>query len=604
MQGRLDQPITIDNDEKWILPTDADFSNFSDSQAEGPFSTTASRCVADAYIQDQIKGHEKIIRYYNRCHNALTIACRFPPEILSAIFSEVVQCFDSQATSSDYFPKIRYLDWIKSVSHVCSHWREVALNVPELWSNIPLYNPRWAREMVRRSDPMPMTIRYEGPTSVTKNERCTRSFQLLIGILRFFLPRIKSLTLDSRKTSGRFLSYQTSRESINILSLLNNPASMMERLEVRLLTKTDNNKLPNEFIAMSSQLRHLTLEDCGIVWDPKRIELVNLRSLKLVNLRRETNPSLYQLLTILRQTSRLESLNLEMRDQETGLGDSSLQPGVDPVPLRHLRRITLTGGLSYCVLLNHIIFSKNARLIHLNIQDQSEILRPLAALAEKFDNGIEDPTVSLNLSRHSIRCWKSKDTTNIPSLHDPPTIHIGSFNTKMDILRRHLRLNQLISLTVDILLEQDSWTFFATLPQLRDICVRSFQNEFLNALHRGLVKKLTADVQPFHMTFPALRNLSMVEWYFFEADSSEHDALAPYLDPVQQMLSCFELRKKAGLPLECLRLDECSGVNDLQLEHLQVVIDQVKYTEWEADDDDSYYEETSRDFDPIDFYDD
>ncbi|KAG6879493.1 hypothetical protein C0992_002103 [Termitomyces sp. T32_za158] len=585
---------------------DGDFCQFLDPRAEGPFSTAASRCVADAYIQGQIKGYDTIIRYYNRCRNALNITCRIPHEILSAIFNEVADA-KSVATSSDNFANIGSIDWIQSVSHVCSHWREVALKIPNLWSNIPLNNPSWAEEMVRRSNPVPLTIRYRGPMRVMKNERCIRSFKTVTEILRFHLPRIKNLTLDSWPTFHHFLENGwPSSESIDILSLLNQPAPMMERLEVQLLNETPN-KLPCELFTMSSRLRHLTLRDCWMTWDPELIDFGNLRSLELSNLPRETNPSLYQLLTVLGQTSRLESLSLE-RDRESGLGVSSLLPGVGTVPLRHLERITLI-GLSYCVLLNHIVFSQNAHSIHLNVQDLTEIPSPLAhALAEKLDNGIEGSTLSLSLSSRSFQCWKSKDTIDMPSFHDPPTIDISSRSPNITIfeagfLWRSLRLNQLISLKVDIPLEQVSWTFFGDLPQLRDIYIEIFMDKFLNALHHGL-----ADAQPpVHMTFPALRNLKMVQCLLHRAPDFEDDA--PFVSFVQLMSSCFELRKNAGLPLHWLRLQQCAG-DRLQLERLRAVVDLLECVAcgYGADDQDFRYnvsdgsgyedEETYADFDP------
>ncbi|KAG6896693.1 hypothetical protein C0992_006631 [Termitomyces sp. T32_za158] len=494
------------------------------------------------------------------------MSCRIPPELLSAIFSEVAH--ENR--------KIGHKDWIKSITHVCSHWREVALNDPKLWANISLENAPWAEEMLRRSDPEFLTIRYDGPMKATKHARCTRSLKILSEILRLHLPRIKSLVLDSCTDFGLFLRPDsTASESIDILSLLNQPAPMMERLEVRLFKETKNSMLPCDLFAMSSRLRHLTLENCGMAWDPELINFENLRSLTLSKLPRVANSSLHQILDILRHAPYLESLNLENRDEETGPGDSSLLPGIDPVPLRHLERIKLTGGLSYCVLLNHIVFSQNACSIDLSIRNLSKISRPLAqALADGFDSGIEGSTRSLSIRQSSILYWKSKDTTDVASFRDPPTTSIGGttrfFNT--DLFWKVARLNQLVSLRVSIILEQDSWAFFEDLPQLRDIWVSPFQYTFVDALHHGLVEESTADAQPLHMTFPALRNLTIT------VVPSRYDPVVPFFSLAQSMLACFELRKKAGLRLDRLRLKKCPEVDDLQLQHLRGVIGQVQYT--------------------------
>ncbi|KAG6863369.1 hypothetical protein C0993_011807, partial [Termitomyces sp. T159_Od127] len=367
-----------------------------------------------------------------------------------------------------------------------------------------------------------------------------------------------------------------SSESTSILSSLDQPAPMMEQLEVRLLPDSEH-KLPHRLFTMSSRLRHLVLQDCGMTWHSEFINFENLRSLKLFE---QTESLLYQLLTILRQTSRLESLHLQMRnrmrDQSNGLVDSSLLRGVDPVILGHLKWIRLVGDLSYCDLLDHIVFSRNARSIYLSIQ--KEIPNPLAhSLAEKFDNGIEGSTLFLRLRSDLIECWKSKDTTQIPSCYDEPTIFIKSDSilVEAESFLRHLSLDKLTSLEINKFLEEDSWTLFSNLPQLRDLRLR-FQDEFLDALQPDVAAILLAGAQSVHMPFPALRNLTMYECDLRYASFS-------FVSGAELLSSCFGLRRSIGLPLDSLRLEECTR-NDIirlqvELESLRDIIDKVEWTE-------------------------
>lgn len=71
-----------------------------------------------------------------------------PSEILSDIFVLVKQSYD---TRPGYYFKDGRLGWIKIITHVCHPWRDIALRTQTLWANIPVFNPRWASEMIERS---------------------------------------------------------------------------------------------------------------------------------------------------------------------------------------------------------------------------------------------------------------------------------------------------------------------------------------------------------------------------------------------------------------------------------------------------------------------
>ena len=47
--------------------------------------------------------------------------------------------------------------WV-SISYVCRHWRNVALNCPILWSNLFLTSPRWTEVLLSRSKHAPLRI--------------------------------------------------------------------------------------------------------------------------------------------------------------------------------------------------------------------------------------------------------------------------------------------------------------------------------------------------------------------------------------------------------------------------------------------------------------
>jgi F-box-like len=55
---------------------------------------------------------------------------------------------------------IRTPHWI-AVSHVCHHWRQVALRCKALWTCIPLVSVRWAQRALTLSHPHPITLRID-----------------------------------------------------------------------------------------------------------------------------------------------------------------------------------------------------------------------------------------------------------------------------------------------------------------------------------------------------------------------------------------------------------------------------------------------------------
>ncbi|KAJ6607511.1 hypothetical protein B0H10DRAFT_551566 [Mycena sp. CBHHK59/15] len=96
---------------------------------------------AQRQIDQEISKFQDSVRALQSRRNALSPVSRLPPEMLSRIF---LFCSDSDS-----------LKWIKEVSHICRHWRSVALGCPNLWSFPVFSQPKWADEMLKRSKMAP-----------------------------------------------------------------------------------------------------------------------------------------------------------------------------------------------------------------------------------------------------------------------------------------------------------------------------------------------------------------------------------------------------------------------------------------------------------------
>ncbi|KAJ6628553.1 hypothetical protein B0H10DRAFT_1721180, partial [Mycena sp. CBHHK59/15] len=82
-----------------------------------------------------------------RDHNAKHPINRLPTEILADSF--VLLCDVS---------KIGDASWI-SCSYVCSSWRQIALDTPELWSHVIFTSTKWTKLCLDWAKSLPLIIR-------------------------------------------------------------------------------------------------------------------------------------------------------------------------------------------------------------------------------------------------------------------------------------------------------------------------------------------------------------------------------------------------------------------------------------------------------------
>ncbi|KAG6886797.1 hypothetical protein C0995_004562 [Termitomyces sp. Mi166 len=374
----------------------------------------------------------------------------------------------------------------------------------------------------------------------------------------------------------------------------------MERLTLALPQASDNT-----VVLMAPRLQYLRLEGHGLTWSSDCIDLRNLRSLQISRLTEKMMPSTAQLLAILRQMSRLEILKIS--NQSTQHESPSVPQNTASINLAYLERIDLSDSLAKSAsLLTHIVFSKNARKITLCIQDSRNPSASSAQmLAAKIDDATEGSIVKLEVGS-VIRCWKSKDATQIPSQDASPVIEIGPFSTEAsrigarESFLRSLRLHHLISLVVVDATERDTWSIFGNLPHLEVLQVESDVHpegeiHLLEALQCGLAN--TSDTPPLRPSFVALRRMTISQW---SLNDVFHDAELGTVEVMQLLISCFKLRNQAELPLEFLRLEDCEGVNGEEVDELRKIIEDVEWdgngnvdeeteSECDSDEGDIYY---------------
>ncbi|KAF5333284.1 hypothetical protein D9611_002792 [Ephemerocybe angulata] len=223
------------------------------------FSTETKDLMDVAQVSDVPKYHGMLARRIHQlecelwalrsCHNAVTLTCRLPPEILARIFIDLASMGLSAwyTLAANKKPRKVSVSWLR-VTFVCRHWRSVALQSPSLWSNLVFSNANLAEAMLTRSKGAPLTIWYNGmkdkPSSVLTTALSSvdrlRSVKFSLDKDSYIQP---ALLAWAQKTGPTLTSFEMSYDIGN------------------------SGSLPKAFLRASSHsLRILSLIRCGYTW--------------------------------------------------------------------------------------------------------------------------------------------------------------------------------------------------------------------------------------------------------------------------------------------------------------------------------------------------
>ena len=163
-----DSPVLFGSCPKFLSSSDIQAfarSDVSTSHEAGlyhyHFRAAAMLTVHDgavSSIDKEIDAARQHIRFLLSRRNILMPISALPPELLSRIFHlhalQEPPCFRKQK-----------LGWI-GVTHVCRHWRQVALNDSSLWARIGGVSPRaqWVSKMLVRARNAPLAIDMVSPS--------------------------------------------------------------------------------------------------------------------------------------------------------------------------------------------------------------------------------------------------------------------------------------------------------------------------------------------------------------------------------------------------------------------------------------------------------
>jgi hypothetical protein len=103
--------------------------------------------IARSKVDGEIQPLETALRPAKSRRNTTALVFRLPPELLCRVFKHVWSMMSGKTSQ-----------WVK-VTHVCSHWRTIAMSFQELWSHIEFGCREWAQEMLQRAKLVPLTVK-------------------------------------------------------------------------------------------------------------------------------------------------------------------------------------------------------------------------------------------------------------------------------------------------------------------------------------------------------------------------------------------------------------------------------------------------------------
>jgi hypothetical protein len=228
------------------------------------FSFTMDPVAFDAQadvsaIDRKIKDTFCIIYTLRRERNAKSGINTLPPELLARIF-----CL-AQTEGVDYLywnrPSIlRYYFF----THVCSHWRQIAVSTPSLWSNITFIHKHWTYEMLARAKAVPLSI----SVGIVHQKELIKAILACMGRIRDL-----RLSVQSWKSDSCFDSFFLSAPLLQTLDI----ASMDSSEPIIFSELIFNQHAP--------QLTSVKLKNCLFQWSSMAATFVNVEQLEILNVK-------------------------------------------------------------------------------------------------------------------------------------------------------------------------------------------------------------------------------------------------------------------------------------------------------------------------------
>ena len=172
--------------------------------------------------------------------------CRLPPELLAAIFLEYMQRY-----RGSLFYARRVPPWV-DVSYVCRYWRNAALNCANLWAHLFFVSSEWMDELLRRSKTAPLIIYVDFYCPKSDPGKTSCCLQKALG----HMGRIQDLWIDCN-----------SEDMLNMIhARLTAAAPLLRSLHLSRFDDGENHFIIRKDTLPGACLRMLHLDLCHVDW--------------------------------------------------------------------------------------------------------------------------------------------------------------------------------------------------------------------------------------------------------------------------------------------------------------------------------------------------
>lgn len=529
--------------------------------------------------------------------NSTSPVCSFPSEILTEVFLRAARSHERDAIT--HLKTLPPYSWIRWVTHVCRHWRNVALNCQPLWSNLTLTGCRdFMALLLERTKDMPLSIRMvltnESPSRSSRSWR-EEAAKLLLS----HLPRTRTLSLT---VVERYLG-----DAFEYIATV--PAPLLESLYIfQDATAYSSSPFPHhlrlaeQFLGRretQESLRRLTIYHFPLDWPMLRLPNMTHLAVKCLSRAQRLLLPPRDFLQALVHMPLLEELIMArtLLAPRNEVEEASLAAQLPGVVLTHLRLVRMEESLLPCAfLLDHMDMPSLATLSLVLLNDQ------LNQHPEVVPDRFFDVLVRKSASLGRIRTLAMTSPLHGPEIrvcaydeyHEPPT---------QDIHVTDLLPDSIFAPCVDISLEWSAQDFavLCQLPPFDD--VRSvFVAAPLSTRMWLAVGRHTSNVThlryqpPVHRGIPLHDALLQHPWAsrVKGAGGGELHAKEQYIFPrlriltleepdftlgfedVARLLGSFVQRRKAGAEIETLQVVHPINMRPVHLDYLKEVVSNVK----------------------------
>ncbi|KAK7049336.1 hypothetical protein VNI00_005937 [Paramarasmius palmivorus] len=508
-------------------------------------------------LDEKIAQTKENLRSLHFQRNALIPICRLPSEILGLILTF---CASDERLRRYGTTRLR-MSWLW-LTHVCQHWRAIALGCPAMWDTPDFSKPSLAREMLVRAKLAPLYIR-----ATVRSDRVDRQ-EVLRDALRD-MTRVAAIEID---TSLPLI--------LDVLSRIIQPAPVLEKLCIYNERSTDRVILPDDFLAGNApRLREVSLRYCMLHWGHMSKTLSGLRSLYLHGGESNRIPQsdLKAFLQAMQTMQLLQTLNIINVFPD---GDSIV---LDTITLSKLERVRVVDSINGCISLLNCIASPLAASIDIEgiVSQPGDCKKALAVLPRLFsivqsrtqscyicatDDQFEIKMFDQDLPRRPLfenslfRFELSKRATNPVPLSGS---EFYDFTKRFLELLPSLRVPAIYPILGSEFSAEDFSRYFGSLTELHTIAVQgSCAYAFIQAFHSS-----TSIHPPGDIPFSSLRNIVLKNMDYARClDAGAWPAAGV------RFVHALRHRLAQGKAIHCVNIRTCINFNIEQFDELKDVV--------------------------------